>query len=51
MCAALIDPGDTVAVEEPTYLGALMAFGGAEAETVGIPMDGEGLDVVRGDIT
>src|SRR5918994_5008666 len=26
MCAALIDPGDTIAVEAPTYLGALMAF-------------------------
>src|ERR687896_2255749 len=28
MCAALLDPGDAVAVEEPTYLGALMAFAG-----------------------
>ena len=25
-CQSLIDPGDTVAVEAPTYLGALMAF-------------------------
>lgn len=43
MCQALIDPGDTVMVEAPTYLGALMAFGGAEAEVVAIPMDDDGL--------
>src|SRR3954466_2383792 len=43
MCQALIDPGDLVAVEDPTYLGALMAFGGAEAEVVAIPMDADGL--------
>jgi 2-aminoadipate transaminase len=43
MCQALIDPGDLVAVEGPTYLGALMAFGGAEAEVVAIPMDADGL--------
>jgi 2-aminoadipate transaminase len=45
MCQALLDPGDTVAVEEPTYLGALMAFGGAEARTVAIPTDEDGLRV------
>lgn len=44
-CQALIDPGDAVAVEAPTYLGALMAFGGAEARTVPIPMDEAGLSV------
>src|SRR5215470_2168999 len=45
MCAALIDLGDTVAVEDSIYLGALIAFGGAEAQTVGIPMDDHGLEV------
>jgi 2-aminoadipate transaminase len=45
MCQALIDPGDTIAVEEPSYLGALMAFGGAEAEVVAIAMDDDGLRV------
>jgi 2-aminoadipate transaminase len=45
MCQALIDPGDAVAVEQPTYLGALMAFAGAEAECVSIPMDEHGLRV------
>ena len=45
MCQALIDPGDTVAVEAPTYLGALMAFAGAEAELTAIPTDEDGLIV------
>src|SRR4051794_15468939 len=43
MCQALIDPGDAIAVEAPTYLGALMAFAAAEAEIVPIEMDGDGL--------
>src|SRR5215212_11478332 len=45
MCQALIDPGDAIAVEAPTYLGALMAFGGAEAVVHEIPTDDEGLVV------
>ena len=45
MCQALIDPGNTVAVEAPSYLGAMMAFGAAEAETVAIAMDDDGLRV------
>ncbi len=45
MCQALIDPGDTIAVEAPSYLGALMAFGGAEADMVAIAIDDDGLCV------
>jgi 2-aminoadipate transaminase len=45
MCQALIDPGDTIAVEAPTYLAALMAFGRAEAEAVAIAMDDDGMRV------
>ena len=37
LCPALVDPGDAVVVEAPSYLGALMAFAGAEAEVV--PVD------------
>jgi 2-aminoadipate transaminase len=44
-CSAMLDPGDVVAVEGPTYLGALMAFRGAEADVVEIPMDEDGLIV------
>jgi 2-aminoadipate transaminase len=45
MCQTLIDPGDTIAVEAPSYLGALMAFGAAEAAVVAIALDNEGLRV------
>jgi 2-aminoadipate transaminase len=45
LCAALVDPGDAVVVEAPSYLGALMAFAAAEAEIVPIEMDGDGLRV------
>ena len=45
LCQALLDPGDTVAVEAPTYLGALMAFAAAEVDVVGVPMDEHGLEV------
>jgi 2-aminoadipate transaminase len=45
MCQALIDPGDTIVVEAPSYLGALMAFGGAEADVVAMAMDNDGLVV------
>jgi 2-aminoadipate transaminase len=42
---ALLDPGDAVVVEAPTYLGALMAFAGFGTEVTGIPMDESGLQV------
>src|SRR5688572_14338454 len=45
VCSALLDPGDAIAVEAPTYLGALMAFRAAEADVVEIPMDEHGLVV------
>jgi 2-aminoadipate transaminase len=45
MCQALIDPGDAIAVEAPSYLGALMAFGGAEADVVAVAMDDHGMVV------
>src|ERR671923_446753 len=45
MCQALIDPADAIVVEAPSYLGALMAFGAAEADVVAVPMDEEGLRV------
>jgi 2-aminoadipate transaminase len=44
-CQSLIDPGDVVAVEAPTYLGVLMAFARYEAEVHGIAMDEDGLVV------
>jgi 2-aminoadipate transaminase len=49
----LIDPGSRVAVESPTYLGALQAFNPYEAEFVPVAGDDEGprpegLDAARG---
>src|SRR3954451_13433442 len=45
MCRSLLDRGDDVAVEAPTYLGAIMAFAGYGASLTGVPMDADGLDV------
>jgi 2-aminoadipate transaminase len=45
MCQALVDPGDVIAVEAPTYLGALLAFAGIEADVHGIATDDDGLRV------
>lgn len=39
----LVDCGDRVAVEAPTYLGALQAFQFQGAEVVSIPTDAEGI--------
>ncbi len=39
VACALLDPGDVVLVEEPSYLAALQAFGLAGARLVGVPCD------------
>jgi len=39
----LIEPGDVVLVEEPTYIGAIQAFESYDARLIGIPMDEEGI--------
>jgi GntR family transcriptional regulator/MocR family aminotransferase len=41
----LIEPGATVAVEEPGYRPARLLFRSLGARVVGVPVDGEGLDV------
>ena len=41
----LLDPGDTVAVEDPTYLAALQVFSLAEAELLPVPGDAAGMQV------
>jgi 2-aminoadipate transaminase len=40
-----VDPGDVLVVEEPTYLGALQAFGAYEPRYVGMPVDDQGMRV------
>ena len=42
---SFLDRGDLVVVEGPTYLGAIMAFRGFEAEIVAVPLDEDGLAV------
>ncbi len=45
MCKTLIDPGDVIVAEAPTYPGAVPAFCAYEADVVQIEMDGEGMRV------
>jgi len=40
----LVDPGDVVVVESPSYVGALQALRAYEPRLVGVPGDGEGMD-------
>ena len=42
---SFLDPGDTVVVEGPTYLGAIQAFRSFEATLVAVPLDEHGLEV------
>jgi len=42
---ALIDPGDPVLVETPSFIGALSAFRACQAQLVTIPLKGDGMDI------
>jgi len=39
----LLDPGDAVVVEQPSFFGALQAFRAAQARLVGVPVDDDGM--------
>ena len=41
----LLDPGDTVAIERPSYLGGIQAFDQYEVDYLVIPTDDDGMDV------
>jgi 2-aminoadipate transaminase len=43
LCRTMLEPGDGVAIEAPTYLGAILGFAAYEAKLTGIPMDEEGM--------
>ena len=47
----LIDPGDAVLVELPTYTGAISALRNALADLVGVPLQPDGLDLEALDAT
>jgi 2-aminoadipate transaminase len=40
-----VNPGDTVIVEEPSYLGAIQAFASMQAKFCTVPLDKDGLQV------
>lgn len=45
MAKMLVDPGDLIVTEQPTFLGAIIAFDPFGPRYRGIPMDGEGMSV------
>lgn len=42
----MLDPGDAILVEGPTYIGAMQTFDAYEVDYIVIPMDDHGVDVV-----
>ena len=47
----LLDPGDVVLVELPTYTGAISAFRNVQAHMEGVPQEGDGIDLAALDET
>lgn len=45
LCKTVINPGDVVLVEEPSFLGALQTFHVAQAKLVTVPLHDDGLHV------
>jgi 2-aminoadipate transaminase len=45
VCKALIDPGDVIVAEAPTYPGAVPTFGAYEADVAQIEMDSDGMPI------
>jgi 2-aminoadipate transaminase len=45
VCKTLIDPGDVIVAEAPTYPGAIPAFSSYQADLVQIEMDADGMPI------
>ncbi len=45
VCKTLLDPGDVVVAEAPTYPGAIPSFCSYQADVVQIEMDGDGMPI------
>jgi 2-aminoadipate transaminase len=45
MCKALVDPGDVIVAEAPTYPGAVPTFDAYQADVVQIEVDGDGMPI------
>lgn len=43
----LLDPGDVIIVELPSYLGGLQAFRAYQVEMIGVPQDDAGIDAAQ----
>ena len=44
-CKVLCNEGDAVICEDPSFIGALNAFRSNGAKTVGVPIDGDGINI------
>jgi 2-aminoadipate transaminase len=51
VCKTLIDPGDVIVAEAPTYPGAVPTFGAYQADVVQIEMDADGMPIDELEIT
>jgi 2-aminoadipate transaminase len=51
VCKALIDPGDVIVAEAPTYPGAVPTFGAYQAEVAQIEMDSDGMPIDELELT
>jgi 2-aminoadipate transaminase len=47
VCKTLLDPGDVVIAEAPTYPGAVPVFSSYQADVVQVEMDGDGMRIDR----
>jgi DNA-binding transcriptional MocR family regulator len=45
LAQALLEPGDSIVVEAPTYMGALSGFRAVGARLIGVPIDEMGMDL------
>ena len=45
ICRILVNPGEMIAVENPTYLAALQVFNGGQAKLIPVPVDEFGMDI------
>lgn len=51
VCKLLIDPGDYVVVEAPTFLGAVRTFENSDAKIAEVPLDNDGMIIEKLDET
>ncbi len=47
LAKAFIDPGDTIIVENPCFIGAISAFKSYQADIVSVPLSSDGIDLEK----